>query len=473
MTDTVLVVDDSTFIVEGLVALLKKTYRAIPSFGGEECLQILLTEKPSVIILDIMMEPMDGWETLSRIKDNPRTRNIPVLMFSAKKISFEEAEAHRIRIDDFLTKPVNPKELLSAVARILERQDRKKRTLSCWTARGVPPEKIDEYLTLSSNSEIDTSLLAVMKKQLAHPSITELRREDLASSVLVLEERIRSTGSLIESFFHDTGISLPCDSDPPELPAAMIGTPPCETPSLPREADTGNLPAGISASGIPENDPGRNEAEDHVGISMAPAADSVELMTPPQPEKNMAFGNLPIPGSEPETPVDDLLSRDENNPPQDPRGEFPDDSNLPQGSDPRNPDGDIPRSPDPFPGVSADTDTVVDPYGAAGDNPAEEHTPAKVPFDPEELFESEPRPDHVTAGHACQAPHGFPPDSDVPLLQGTCPLEKDIPPVNIPDTSTRGRETKIPGGHEVKPGAGSSGRGILAIIFRLLFGGRG
>ena len=216
MTDAVLVVDDSPFVVEGLVALLKKTYRAIPSSGGEECLQILRTEIPSVIILDIMMEPMDGWETLSRIKDDPRTRDIPVLMFSAKKISFEEAEAHRIRMDDFLIKPVSPREILSAVARILERQNRKKRTLAQWTARGLPREKIEEFLALSSNLEIDTSLMATLKKQLDHPSVTGTKREELISSVSVLEERIRGTESLIQSFLNETGMSLPYDSDPVE-----------------------------------------------------------------------------------------------------------------------------------------------------------------------------------------------------------------------------------------------------------------
>ena len=98
--DTVLIVDDSSFIVEGLISFLKKKYRTLAAYGGAECLTVLARETPSVVILDIMMEPMDGWETLARIKENPKTRNIPVLMFSAKKISVEEAAEHSIRIDD-------------------------------------------------------------------------------------------------------------------------------------------------------------------------------------------------------------------------------------------------------------------------------------------------------------------------------------------------------------------------------------
>src|SRR5512145_560160 len=119
--DTVLIVDDSSFIVEGLIALLKKHYRPLAAYGGAECLEILRREIPSVIILDIMMEPMDGWDTLSRIKENPDTRHIPVLMFSAKKISPGEAEEHRIRIDDFISKPVSPKKILEAIEKVLAR----------------------------------------------------------------------------------------------------------------------------------------------------------------------------------------------------------------------------------------------------------------------------------------------------------------------------------------------------------------
>ena len=95
--------------MDGLVALLKrKGFKAIPSHGGDEALTVLTTVTPDLILLDIMMEPMDGWETLDRIKANPATKDIPVLMFSAKKITPDEAEQHCLNIEDFVSKPVNP-----------------------------------------------------------------------------------------------------------------------------------------------------------------------------------------------------------------------------------------------------------------------------------------------------------------------------------------------------------------------------
>jgi two-component system, OmpR family, response regulator len=209
MTETILIVDDSTFIVEGLVALLKKNYHPIPTSSGEECLEVLRTMTPSIIILDIMMEPMDGWETLARIKENPKTRHVPVLMFSAKKISPKEAEANRIIIDDFISKPVNPKKLLEAIERVLVRQEFNRRITETWNAAGVSPEIISEYLDVKTNLDVDTSLLVVMKKQLDLGHRDAENHEELVRSITVLEDRIGSSRARIEAFCKERGLVFP------------------------------------------------------------------------------------------------------------------------------------------------------------------------------------------------------------------------------------------------------------------------
>jgi CheY-like chemotaxis protein len=483
VTDTVLVVDDSTFIVEGLVALLRKTYRAIPSFGGEECLQILMTEMPSVIILDIMMEPMDGWETLSRIKDNPRTRHIPVLMFSAKKISIEEAEIHRIRIDDFLTKPVSPKELLFAVARILERQNRKKRTLSHWLAQGVAPEKIDEYLTLSSNLDIDTSLLAVMKKQLAHPSITELRREELTSSVVMLEERIHSTTSLLEAFLHDNGVTVPADTDLPDIPA--VAATPCELPLTPHEDDTGKIPGDNSVSDSGGSTTGGEGPAALPGISPAPAPDSPGSIAPSSREKDTSPDNPAPPLPEPAESVESQVPVNQDISDPDSGKEPAETSPSSRESGPRETDRDNAWSPVPATGVSADQDTVVDSPDVRDDEPVPESASVEGPSDFEGFLEPESRmEDHGTAGHSSGSPAGVSPGNEGSPLPGSTAaplpetssqestpllLKNDQPAVHAPDVPVHRPEGKIPSSPPPQQGTGSYGRGILSVIFRLLF----
>ncbi|MFA5267998.1 MAG: response regulator [Methanoregula sp.] len=192
--DTVLIVDDSSFIVEGLIAFLKKKYIPLAAHGGGECLEILRRETPSVIILDIMMEPMDGWETLSHIKENPKTRNIPVLMFSALKISPAEAEEHQISIDDCLTKPVSPNTIIEAIEKVLARRDTNLMVVERWQSAGISQQKIDEYLSLATSLEVDLSLCQNMKIQydLGHPDDKNLDEFEVVISAIgdrILQER--------------------------------------------------------------------------------------------------------------------------------------------------------------------------------------------------------------------------------------------------------------------------------------------
>jgi len=191
--DTILIVDDSPYIVDGLVALLKrKGFKPIASHGGDEALSILNTTRPDLILLDIMMEPMDGWETLEKIKANPELKNLPVLMFSAKKISPEEAQEHCLNIEDFISKPVNPAQLLDAIKRVFER--RKDVSMEVIVARdaGMDPVLIEEYSNLRKSIEVDKNLLAVLKKSTAMNRPGSDPSPEDAVSISQLESKIQT-----------------------------------------------------------------------------------------------------------------------------------------------------------------------------------------------------------------------------------------------------------------------------------------
>ncbi|WP_321506739.1 response regulator [uncultured Methanoregula sp.] len=191
MEDTILIVDDSPYIVDGLVALLKrKGFTPIATHGGDEALVVLKTMKPDLILLDIMMEPMDGWETLDQIKANPETKGLPVLMFSAKKITPEEAQEHCLNIEDFVSKPVNPSQLLDAIKRIFERRKDVKAEAGVAKESGMDAGLIDEYSALRKSIEVDKNLLAVLKNSsgMQIPG-REVHSDDLAS-IKKLEDKI-------------------------------------------------------------------------------------------------------------------------------------------------------------------------------------------------------------------------------------------------------------------------------------------
>jgi len=191
---TILIVDDSPYIVDGLVALLKrKGFNTAACHGGEEALAALgTTTPPDLILLDIMMEPMDGWETLGKIKAEPATRDIPVLMFSAKKITPEEAEEHSLGIEDFVSKPVNPAQLLDAINRIFERRKAVKTEAMQAKDKGVDPSLIEEYAALRKSIEVDKNLLVVLKKSIGtHLPGKEVPADDLAA-ISRLETKIQA-----------------------------------------------------------------------------------------------------------------------------------------------------------------------------------------------------------------------------------------------------------------------------------------
>jgi CheY-like chemotaxis protein len=195
MDKTILIVDDSPYIVDGLVALLKrKGFNPVPTHGGEEALALLSTTVPDLILLDIMMEPMDGWETLDRIKANPQTKDLPVLMFSAKKISPQDAQEHSLNIEDFVSKPVNPSQLLDAIKRIFERRSDVKTEAGVARDAGHDAGLVDEYSALRKSIEVDNNLLAVLKKASGiHLPGQEIPPEDLLA-IKKLEEKIQTDG---------------------------------------------------------------------------------------------------------------------------------------------------------------------------------------------------------------------------------------------------------------------------------------
>jgi len=139
-----------------------------------------------------MMEPVDGWETLERIKANSSTRDIPVLMFSAKKITADEAQDHHMNIEDFVSKPVNPALLLESIRHIFERRADVQKGADDAKDAGVDQNAIDEYSSLRRGIEIDKNLLAVLKNSCGvnTPGCT-LSAED-AEAIQNLEEKSRS-----------------------------------------------------------------------------------------------------------------------------------------------------------------------------------------------------------------------------------------------------------------------------------------
>lgn len=161
---SVMVIDDSPFIVDVFVTMLERGgYQAIAAYSGEEGLEILKTVIPDLILLDIMMEPMDGWETLENIKINPKTREIPVLMLTAKQLTPDEAEGYGSYIEDYILKPITHRELYDAIERVLQRRDVIRNDVENAQQVGLDQHLVDEYTRLAKGVDVNTRLLRILE----------------------------------------------------------------------------------------------------------------------------------------------------------------------------------------------------------------------------------------------------------------------------------------------------------------------
>jgi putative two-component system response regulator len=113
---TVLVVDDTADNLEVISGLLKDLYQVKVASNGEAALKIAQSgNPPDLILLDIMMPELSGYEVCMRLKSDPATRDIPVLFLSALASAEDEAKGLELGAEDYITKPASPAILLARV----------------------------------------------------------------------------------------------------------------------------------------------------------------------------------------------------------------------------------------------------------------------------------------------------------------------------------------------------------------------
>ncbi|MGO8669907.1 MAG: response regulator transcription factor [Capsulimonadaceae bacterium] len=124
MARKILTCDDEVNIVKLIEVNLKRQgYDVIAAYNGAECLERVAEEKPDLIILDVMMPVMSGFEVLEALKANPETDSIPVIMLTARAQDVDVLHGWQSGVECYLTKPFNPMELLAFVKRIFAMED--------------------------------------------------------------------------------------------------------------------------------------------------------------------------------------------------------------------------------------------------------------------------------------------------------------------------------------------------------------
>lgn len=167
MPPNVLIVDDEPALNElFVIGLNKYGFRTEGVLGGQECLDLLSTPyRPDLILLDMMMEPMDGWETLNRLKKIDEVKHIPVIMQTGKNLTYKEAEQFSYCIEDYIMKPVTPKRCIDHITSALEKIQTIDDIITQGLRAGCPERKIRRLAQLYRTIDVAKKLLIILEER--------------------------------------------------------------------------------------------------------------------------------------------------------------------------------------------------------------------------------------------------------------------------------------------------------------------
>ncbi|MCK4739770.1 MAG: response regulator [Deltaproteobacteria bacterium] len=187
-TEKILTVDDEADILNLLSYNLKKTgYFVSQAEDGPEAIEIAKKERPDLILLDIMLPNMEGTEVLRRLKADPDTSNIPVIMLTAKGEEIDRIVGLELGAEDYITKPFSPRELLLRVKAILKR---KSNSSDSATSENTSTELTYQELTIDEGRH-----QVLLKRKELKLTITEFR---LLKELLRTRGRVQTRDHLLD-----------------------------------------------------------------------------------------------------------------------------------------------------------------------------------------------------------------------------------------------------------------------------------
>jgi len=117
----VLCIEDDPEMIDLIKLILERRgFNFVGAVGGREGLDAIAREKPDLVLLDIMMPDIDGWDVYRQMKSNKEFKDLPVIVVTAKAQSIDKVLGlHIAKVDDYVTKPFGPKELLRSIDKVL------------------------------------------------------------------------------------------------------------------------------------------------------------------------------------------------------------------------------------------------------------------------------------------------------------------------------------------------------------------
>ena len=115
----ILIVEDVEYNRDLLVQLLEDEYETLTAADGASGIEVAVRHRPDLILMDLSLPGVDGWEATRRLKARPETEAIPVIALTAHAMQGDEERARACGCDDYLTKPIDEDQLFAKLARLL------------------------------------------------------------------------------------------------------------------------------------------------------------------------------------------------------------------------------------------------------------------------------------------------------------------------------------------------------------------
>ena len=151
---TILLVDDDPEIVKTVRHYLQQEgYTVLVAYTGLDALVIVRDQAPDCIVLDVLLPDLVGWDIIQRIRTDPRTAEIPIIMLTARVADAEKVLGLELGADDYVTKPFNPRELLARIRARLRRSQTSRRARQIQL--GQLEMDLDRHIVTVVGEEID------------------------------------------------------------------------------------------------------------------------------------------------------------------------------------------------------------------------------------------------------------------------------------------------------------------------------
>jgi two-component system alkaline phosphatase synthesis response regulator PhoP len=151
----ILIVDDEPDVLEFIeYNLTKEDYEVIKANNGREALKLATAENPSLILLDIMMPEMDGIEVCRELRSNPQFDNTIIAFLTARNEDFTQVQGFDVGADDYITKPIKPRLLISRIKALLRRTVAEQQTIENQTFGDLVVDK-EKFMVFKKGEPIN------------------------------------------------------------------------------------------------------------------------------------------------------------------------------------------------------------------------------------------------------------------------------------------------------------------------------